>query len=354
MRIIQLLPTMAYGDAVGNDTIAIGEALKEAGYETAIYAENIDKRLPKKLVLPIEKYKEKQDDLVIFHLSIYSKMNELVKKLNSKVVIIYHNVTPPEFFEEYSSEAKALCQKGLKGVEDLKDVPELVIADSEFNKQDLIRMGYKCPIEVVPIVIAFDDYRKKPDQKLIEKYENDGWTNILFTGRIAPNKKQEDVIKAFYYYKNYYNPKSRLFIVGSYAPTDLYYNKLVKYVEELGIDDVIFPGHIPFAQILSYYNLADVFVCMSEHEGFCVPLVEAMFFDVPIVAYDSTAIGETLGGSALLLDDKNALVVAGAIDKVVQDQGINEQIIVNQRERLRDFDRTRVKNMMIDVLKKCL
>lgn len=354
MRIIQLLPTMAYGDAVGNDTLAIGEALKEAGYETAIYAENIDKRLPKKAVLPIEKYKEKEGDLVIFHLSIYSKMNELVKKLKSKVVIIYHNVTPPEFFDGYSSEAKALCEKGLHGVEALKDVPELVIADSEFNKQDLIRMGYKCPIEVVPIVIAFDDYKKEPDQSVIKKYEGDGWTNLLFTGRIAPNKKQEDVIKAFYYYKNYFNPKSRLFIVGSYAATDLYYNKLVKYVEELGLDDVIFPGHIPFDQILAYYNVADVFVCMSEHEGFCVPLVEAMFFDVPIVAYDSTAIGETLGGSALLLDDKNPMIVAGAIDKIVKDDNINRQIKENQRARLSDFDRTGVKNMMIDVLEGCL
>lgn len=351
MRVIQILPTMAYGDAVGNNTLAIGEMLKQNGYETAIYAENIDSRLPAKAVKHVDEYKEKEGDIVIFHLSIWSRLNGLIKGLKAKVIIIYHNVTPPEFFEQYSKEAYELCKKGLEGVKALANVPVMCICDSEFNKQDLIRMGYKCPIEVVPILIAFDDYKKKHDEKIVEQYSDDGYTNLLFTGRIAPNKKQENVIKAFYYYKNYFNPKSRLFIVGSYNESDLYYRKLRAYVDELELNDVIFPGHIPFSQILSYYRIADVFVCMSEHEGFCVPLAEAMYFGVPVVAYNTTAVGETLGGSGLLLEDNNPVVVAEAINKLITNKEFSKQIVSNEKLRLNDFDNEKIKASMLDILK---
>lgn len=351
MRIIQILPTMAYGDAVGNNTLAIGEMLRQNGYETAIYAENIDGRLPAKTVKHVDQYREQDGDVVIFHLSIWSRLNELIRGLKAKVIIIYHNVTPPEFFESYSRDAYELCKKGLEGVKSLADVPTMCVCDSEFNKQDLIRMGYTCPIEVVPILINFDDYKKKADEKVIARYSDDGYTNLLFTGRVAPNKKQENVIKAFYYYKSYFNPKSRLFIVGSYNESDLYYRRLRAYIDELELNDVIFPGHIPFAQILSYYRVADVFVCMSEHEGFCVPLAEAMYFGVPVVAYNTTAVGETLGGSGLLLEDNNPVVVAEAINKVIRDEEIKETIIKNESVRLKDFDNSMIKELLLNKLK---
>lgn len=115
----------------------------------------------------------------------------------------------------------------------------------------------------------------------MEHYKDDGYTNFIFVGRVAPNKKQEDVIRAFYCYKKYCNPKSRLFIVGSYNGMERYYHRLRRYVGALELDNVVFTGHIPFAQILAYYHLADLFLCMSDHEGFCVPLVEAMYFNLP-------------------------------------------------------------------------
>ena len=168
-------------------------------------------------------------------------------------------------------------------------------------------------------------------------------TNIVFTGRIAPNKKQEDVIKAFYCYKKYYDSSARLFLVGSYKEDDEYYQKLKEYVWRLGVKDVYFTGHIKFNQILAYYKIADVFLCMSEHEGFCVPLVEAMFFDVPIIAYNSTAIPSTLGGSGILLDDKNPIIAAKMIDILVNDAELRQKVLKNQRERLEDFKYEKIK-----------
>lgn len=352
MRIIQMLPTLAYGDAIGNDVLALDEALRKAGYETEIYAENIDKRLPKRCAKKASRYRDSRENIIIFHLSIGSSLAEQVLQYEARVIIVYHNVTPSVFWKGFSHEAEELCENGIACVRRMADKPVLCLADSQFNKEDLLRLGYSCPIEVLPILIAFDDYAKKPDEELIRKYENDGYTNILFTGRIAPNKKQEDLITAFYYYKNYINPKSRLILAGSFQKRDVYYNKLKNYASQLGLDDVIFTGHIPFDQILAYYRIADVLLCLSEHEGFCVPLVEAMYFGVPIIAYDSTAVGETLGGSGLLLQEKEPKVVAEAVHKVVTDETLRKTMISNEKIRLKDFANERIQERFLSILKK--
>jgi glycosyltransferase involved in cell wall biosynthesis len=146
------------------------------------------------------------------------------------------------------------------------------------------------------------------------------------------------VIAAFYYYKKLYNPDAKLILAGSYKPDDIYYQRLIKYIRRLAIRDVTFTGHTKFNYILGYYKSADVFLCMSEHEGFCVPLVEAMMFDVPVIAYDSTAIPGTLNGSGILLEDKDPVFVAGCIDRVVRDKNLRQQMIEGERKRLKDFE----------------
>ena len=344
----QILPTFSYGDAIGNDVLALKKVLSELNEESYIYAENIDSRLSKE-AKDYTKYKD--GDVVIFHASIGSNVQEVFTKAKAKKWMVYHNITPYNFFVGYSPLYTRECRKGIGEIKNLKDVPDLCICDSNFNKQDLINMGYTCPIEVLPILIKFEDFEKEPNQEVIDKY-SDGYTNIVFTGRVAPNKKHEDLIASFYEYKKYINPKSRLILVGSYGEEDLYMKHLKKYVEKLGIEDVIFTGHIPFADILAYYRVADVFLCLSEHEGFCVPLVEAMYFDVPIIAYDACAVGETLGGSGLLLKEKDPKTVAEAINLVVSNQELRETILENQRERLKDFSYNKVKQQFIEIINK--
>uniref|UniRef100_UPI00036E4C8D glycosyltransferase n=1 Tax=Ruminococcus flavefaciens TaxID=1265 RepID=UPI00036E4C8D len=227
---------------------------------------------------------------------------------------------------------------------------DYVLADSAFNKAELVKMGYTCPIDVRPILIKFSDYEQAPDGETVKKY-SDGRKNLVFVGRIAPNKKQENVIRAFYCYKKL-NPDSRLILVGSLKGMENYHERLVKYAAALGIgDDVIFPGHIKFSEILAYYHIADAFVCMSEHEGFCVPLVEAMFFDTPIIAYDTSAISDTLGGSGVLLDSNDPVFAAAVIDRVLTDNSLRESIIEGQRRRLEDFSYDRIKNVFEKELK---
>lgn len=345
MRIIQLLPTLSFGDAIGNDTIALKGALSDMGFDTGIYAENIDKRLPSDIAKGIDKLRGlKDDDIILYHKSTGTELTFKLDEFKGRKIMVYHNITPPEFFRPYSTAATALTEYGYKGVDFLKDKVEYCLADSSYNKNELIRMGYVCPIDVRPILIKFDDYKQAPDKALIKKY-SDGKKNLIFVGRIAPNKKQENVIRAFYQYRRL-NPDSRLILVGSYTGMENYYQRLVKYAAALGIaDDVIFTGHIKFSEILAWYTLADAFICMSEHEGFCVPLAEAMFFDVPIIAYDTSAISDTLGGSGVLLDDNDPVFAAKVIDRVLSDSDLREHILAGQRRRLEDFSYSRIRDI---------
>ncbi len=351
MKIIQLLTTISYGDAVSNDVLALHNAMRQKGYDTMIYAENVDERLLSSSVKRIKKMQKISDeDVIIYHLSTGTKLNYALPKYKGRKILIYHNITPCEFFKGYNEGARKLCKEGQEGLEFLADKVEYCIADSEYNKQDLINAGYKCKIDVLPILIPFSDYEKKPSAKVIQKYENEHYVNILFTGRISPNKKQEDVIKAFYMYQKYYNCKARLFLVGSYRGMETYYAKLKEYVKQLGVKNVYFTGHIKFDEILAYYQLADVFLCMSEHEGFCVPLVEAMKFDIPIVAYDSSAIGYTLGGSGMLLKEKEPLEVAGMIDYIVKHPEVQDELKMGQRKRMEDFAHELIETQFLNYL----
>lgn len=351
MKIIQMLPTLAFGDAVGNDTLALMQVIEEMGHETGIYAEAIDKRLNDKRIKPAYKIPYlKPEDILIYHMSIGSQLTYEIPEYHCKKIMIYHNVTPAEFPAPYNPFTAAACSEGIKQVEYLADKFDYCLADSEFNKQELIRLGYQCKIDVLPILIPFEDYKKTPSKKVLRRFKDDS-VNILFTGRIAANKKQEDVIKTFYYYKKYINPQSRLFLVGSYYGMENYYHSLKAYVERLKLEDVYFTGHINFSEVLAYYHLADVFLCMSEHEGFCVPLAEAMDFQIPIIAYDSSAIGGTLGGSGLLLKEKDCKAAAEMIDRVVRDNKLREDIIYNQNIRLKDFEHDAIKEQFIKYIK---
>ena len=295
MKIVQLLPTMAFGDAVSNDAAAIDRMLSDMGYKTELYASNVDPRLPAGTAAHWKKMKDLHDeDLLIFHASTGDPLNRKVPSFGGRKMMIYHNITPSSFFRGYSRAAEELTETGRRQIRRLSDQFRYCVADSDYNRFELRQMGYQCPIDVCPIIIPFEDYEKEPDRKVIGKYKDDGWTNLLFVGRIAPNKKQEDVIRAFYYYHRDYNPKSRLFLVGS----------------DTGM------------------------VCMSEHEGFCVPLVEAMYFDLPIVAFASSAIPETLGKGGLLLDSKDPQVAAAAIDRMLRDRELRGKIAEERKARL--------------------
>jgi len=346
MKIIQLLPTISYGDAVSNDALALDRIIKSMRLDTEIYAETVGKNLPVKNFRTLKRISE--NDILIYHMSTGTDLNFSLNRIMCRKIMIYHNITPPEFFRPYSREMFALTNYGYQGLANLNRTFNLCLADSEYNKSQLVEYDYRCPIEVQPVLIPFRNYRKAPDQYIINKY-SDGWTNIIFVGRIAPNKKQEDVIRTFYCYKKI-NPKSRLILAGSWTGMENYYNRLKKYVEILKLDDVIFTGHITFDEILAYYQIADVFLCMSRHEGFCVPLVEAMFFNIPIIALNAGAVPDTLGKSGVLLPDSDPVSATETICQIINDNSFRHDVLKEQRKRLSDFSYRKTGSLFRNIL----
>ncbi|WP_044975769.1 glycosyltransferase family 4 protein [Ruminococcus sp. HUN007] len=346
MKIYQLVASLNFGDAIGNDVIAKKHVIEDMGIETEIYAAHVAPKITEPGAYVIDKMpKVNEDDIVIYHMGNGSPMNHMVTELNCRRIMFYHNITPYEFFGIDNVNSVENCRRGIEDMHThMKGKFDAYICASQFSKDDMVKMGYKEDlIDVIPIIVPFEDYSQTPDEAMMRKL-SDGVTNILFVGRIAPNKKHEDIIRAFAYYKKNVNENSRLILVGSHDPNGMYYNDIVSYVEKLGVEDVVFPGHISFAEILAIYSKADVFLCMSEHEGFCVPLVEAMTFGVPVIAYDACAVPETLGGSGVVVDDKDPVFLSKVINEVVNNQEMRKTIIEAQKKRLEDFRYDKLKD----------
>lgn len=353
MNIYQMiLPSLSFGDAIGNDILAIDKLLKENGYCTKIFTRLADKRIKDDSIELINSFPElKNDDILLLHFAGGDEMLDDIRRCKAKIVFRYHNITPPEYFLPYDAVTYAACEMGRKQLKACKDIPVFCIADSEYNKKDLQNAGYTCPIEVNPVLVPFHDYDRQPNEELIEKYKSDGRINILFVGRIAPNKHQEDIIRAFTWYKRHLNDSSRLILVGTNL-SGTYTKQVKSYIERIGATDVILTGSVPFADILAHYRIADAFLCMSTHEGFCIPLLEAMKFHVPVIARDAAAVPETMGGAGILLPDDDPVVAAMAIDRVVKDEELKAEIVKAQDERLKDFSFDRVSSQLRNILKK--
>lgn len=352
-RVVQILPALLYGDAVGNDVLALDRMLRDEGLKTGIYSEMTDGRIPKGVAKSIDLYNEAESDVIIYHMAAGSRLNREVTEYPGRKVMIYHNITPCEYFISYDLGGWISARSAREDLRYMADKFDLVIADSEYNREDLISEGYSKETEVCPIIIPFSDYDREPDRELMKQYGNDGVTNILFTGRVVPNKKQENVIRLFYCYRNHYDRNSRLILAGSCI--DRYRHELEDYIHRLGLEEsVLFTGHISFDKLLAWYRLADAFVCMSEHEGFCVPIVEAMYFGLPIVALRSTAVTDTLGDGGILLPDNDPKVGAGVLSRLLNDKELQDELRGNQKDILERLSYDNVRRRMIECLKRVL
>ena len=350
MKIHQVMPTIIKGDAISNEALALHELFLKNRFKGNIYAENIGNGLPG-YVKSYNKirYDIKTKDIILYHLSTGTNITKKILRMKNKKITRYHNITPKSFFQKNSEIAYKLAEKGRNELTEF-DKNDLFVADSEYNKAELLDYGYNNSF-VCPLVIKYSDYNKNYDKSVSQKML-DGKVNILFTGRIAPNKKQDDIIKTFYYYKKYINKDSRLILVGSYEGMESYYCTLLELIAKLELKDVIFTNHIPFSHVLAYYKTADVFLCMSEHEGFCVPLVEAMYFNIPIISYNSSAIPYTLGQSGILFSKKDYIMIAETINEVLTNFELKRSIITKQNERLKYFDNQTVEEKFMKIVMK--
>jgi glycosyltransferase involved in cell wall biosynthesis len=256
------------------------------------------------------------------------------------MILVYHNITPPEYFIGVHKDLVKLCFHGRRELMAYIPRCDLALGDSEYNRQELEALGFPAT-GVLPVVPDFVHLDIEPDRSLAGTFD-DGWTNVMFVGRVIPNKKFEDVIRAFHAYRTRHNPRSRLLLVGSYSGFEKYLSMLHALVAKLGTPDVHFLGHVRNEELTALYDVADLFLCQSEHEGFCVPLIEAFHKQVPVIAYASTAVPATMDGGGVLHQQKDPLHVAELMAAVIDDPDIEAAVVASQdaalaRLRARDF-----------------
>tara|TARA_Y100000588_G_scaffold389274_1_gene491605 strand:+ start:4337 stop:5290 length:954 start_codon:yes stop_codon:yes gene_type:complete len=248
------------------------------------------------------------------------------------MVLIYHNITPPEYFVGVHKDLVQLCYSGRRELRAYPARCDLALGDSEFNKEELEALGFS-RTGVLPVVPDFTHLDQTPDHTLVSEFDDDK-LNILFVGRMIPNKRIEDVIRFYHAYKVKYGRNARLLLVGSYSGFESYLASLHHLINSLGISDVHIFGHVSNAELTACYDLADLFLSASEHEGFCVPLVEAFYKQLPVLAYDAAAVSSTLDGAGVLYKNKDPRHVASIINTVLSDVDIQGDIIDAQDQAL--------------------
>ena len=331
----QVLPNLDYGDAISNQALFIRNTLRAEGYSSNIYVRYIDPRVAHECIVFTPE--EIGDSCgIIYHHSIGTELTPHVIAHRGPKFLIYHNITPAEFFEPYSPDFARILHAGRADLHNLTRHFPKSASDSEFNAAELRACGFSEPM-VLPIAIDPAKWNVPPDAGLMEQLR-DGRTNILFVGRIAPNKKQDDLIHAFQRFL-VADPSARLILVGPAEQGDPYAAHLRGIIESKGLgESVIMPGSVHDSQLAAYYQTAHLFWSMSEHEGFCVPLVEAMWFDIPIVAYRSTAVPETLGEAGLMFTCKSDLDQLAALSWLtIVDGDLRRKLIQAQRRRRTNY-----------------
>lgn len=341
-RLIQFSAGFNPGDAISNQILQYDFFAKKNNLESLIFSENISPS-SKNIVKKYKIYSPKKGDVILYHHSIHSYILEKIYEIPKEIpkILCYHNVTPKEFFEPYNLKLTYYSEKGREELEEMKDLFFYSLADSEYNAQELKEAGFK-NVHVLPICLNYKNYTIYPRTNFIK--------TILFTGRIAPNKKQTDLVKIAKILNDYFTQDFQLIIVGKTAPEMIAYKEeILELIQYFHLQDkVTFTEFLEQEDLNYYYSNADVFLCMSEHEGFCVPLLESMHYQIPIVAYNKAAVPETLRGSGILFHKKDFYKIAEIVyillhNHVFKEKIVNEQNKVLQYYQSIDYERELLK-----------
>jgi len=335
----QLVAGFNSGDAISNEALVLRGIFREWGHESEIFCDpnfvRPEMRHETRDMHTLETA-AKADDTVLLHLSIGCGANDLFPALRNRKAILYHNVTPAHFFRAVNPQIAASLERGRRQIAQLAGCAEINMAVSRFNAGELEAAGYR-DVKVLPLLIEFNLLKNASDRRTRRRY-GDGKTNILFVGRGAPNKKIEDVILAFHHFHRFVDPNSRLIHAGSFAGTERYHHVLRAMVREFKMDaDVIFTKTVTQPELNALYQTADLFLCMSEHEGFCIPVLESMLHDVPVMAYGAAALPETLDGAGVLFHEKQHDAIAEMMGRIIHDRALRQAVVKGQRQRLQRY-----------------
>jgi glycosyltransferase involved in cell wall biosynthesis len=350
MIINQWVPAAHKGDAIGDSARRVRDLLRRMGHESELYALTIDDDLRD----DVRKFSDagaRRGDITIFHFALPSPMTAEFASLSRGRVLQYHNVTPAHFFAPYEPALSRLASLAHKDLASLADATDMALGDSEYNRGELDDVGFRST-GVMPIAVDTERLTGAPPTPVLDDILSDGLVNFLFVGRIAPNKKIEDHVRLAEHYKRYIDAYYRFIFVGRYDVVPRYYATVRALMEEyeMPTDRFIFTGPVPDAELAAYYRAASVYVSLSEHEGFCVPVVEAMAMDVPVLAYSATAVPDTLGGAGVQFAPKDLEYAAELLGMLAFEDAAREPVLDGQRRRLQAFGSNRIEQRLTDLI----
>ncbi|MFW6128864.1 MAG: glycosyltransferase family 4 protein [Candidatus Aminicenantaceae bacterium] len=347
MEIHQFATSLTFGDAISDEMLEIQSLLREKGFESEIFVKFYDPRMAG-YITDYKEYKRysSSENIVIFHFSIGSPVSKMFFRIPDKKIMIYHNITPHQFFLDYHRILTRECYKGRLEIKLFSNKVDLALGDSEFNRKELEKAGYS-NTGVLPILLNFSKFDIEGNP-LVKRIFSNGKTTLLFVGRLIPNKKYEDIIKVFYFYKKLFNPNSQLILAGDYRGMEKYFASLREFIDRLDISDIHFTGHVDFPELVSYYRLSDYYLSMSEHEGFGVPLLEAFYMKKPVIAYAAGAVEETMNGGGVILYKKKFIEVAGFLDMMTKNQKMRKDIIDPQTRALDKYNRENISRILFN------
>ena len=342
LTIHQLLPTLSPRDAVGNSTLELHDLLTGAGYKSNIYSTHVHHELAD-VALPLDRLPD-DESWVIYHHSIGGAVGNTYEMRTGRRILVYHNITPLEMIERWAPEVGAEIMLGYEQTARYADVTDIGVADSDFSRLELDDLGYQ---RTITIPVMFEPDRLSLPPKAATRPRG---ARLLFVGRLAPNKAQHELVTILAVMRATTDPHATLTLVGSRSFAT-YADALMSYVEELGLGDAVAVHETSDdADLATHYAEADVFCCVSDHEGFCVPVVEAMSHGVPVVAYGSSAVRGTVDDGGLVLDFKSPDLMAAAVQRITDDDVLRDRLIDAGRRRAASFALERSRRAWSDLV----
>ncbi len=352
VRVDQVIPSLASRDAIGVHTRTLRDALRAAGVDSDIYYGNCTPDVAHEGRPLVDLGRAQRGRWLLYQSSIGSPVYDVLATREEPKLVNYHNITPAPLLADWEPAVGYEVALGRAQLERLAPESRLAVADSAFNEEELRQAGYR-DTAVVPLLIDMTATGDPPDPALAERLaraKERGGADLLYVGKISPHKAPHDLVKMLSVYRQLYDPDARLHLVGS-PLGERYGPALAGFVERLGLTGAVsVTGSVTSGELEAYFRAADVYECASDHEGFCVPLVEAMGHGVPVVAYGVTAVPETVGSGGLLVEDKAPLVFAAAVDRVQRDAALRERLAAGAADRVAWYSLERSKRRFVELV----
>jgi glycosyltransferase involved in cell wall biosynthesis len=339
VRVDQVIPSLASRDAIGVHTVNLTRALRASGISSDIFYGTCTPDMAE-IGRPMSTLgRHVRERFLLYQASIGSPVFDAFMARDEPKIVNYHNITPTELLALWEPAVAYETSLGRAQLRRLAPHSMLAVADSSYNELELIDAGY-AKTEVVPLLIDMTRAGSTPDpatSRRLSALKASGGIDLLFVGKVSPHKAPHDLVKMLAVYRRVYDPAARLHLVGS-PLGERYEPALSAFVRDTGLGSAVeMTGSVDASVLEAYYRAADVFVCASEHEGFCVPIIEAMGHGVPVVAYAASAVPETVGDAGLVLPTKEPLRFATAVQRVVSDVTLRARLSDAARRRVQDF-----------------